>query len=185
MQVPSKLDLFSELRCKYTLNPDSHTKKVPAISIWGTRVELRYLSGQQLFEAYAFNRNQMWHVVIRVTTPEWQTPGVAAGNTCEVLSFLWHEKDIRWATVGKSAVTAILHSRLILTLSPCRLKQVHPSPMSKKHQPCCTMVRRGWPLFDRKASGFTVVSLLVDIPRVEKGNSVRGSCRKHVGSREC
>ena len=111
MQVPSKLDLFSELRCKYTLNPDSHTKKAPAISIWGTRVELRYLSGQQLFEAYAFNRNQMWHVVIRVTTPEWQTPGVAAGNTCEVLSFLWHEKDIRWATIGKSAVTAILHSR--------------------------------------------------------------------------
>ena len=46
MQVLSKLDLFSELRCKYTLNPDSHTKKAPAISIWGTRVELRYLSGQ-------------------------------------------------------------------------------------------------------------------------------------------
>ena len=60
----------------------------------------------------------MWHVVIRVTTPEWQTPGVAAGNTCEVLSFLWHEKDIRWATIGKSAVAAILHSRLIFTLVP-------------------------------------------------------------------
>ena len=185
---------------------------------------LEFLQGQswkildhttQLFEAYAFNRNQMWHLVIRVTTPEWQTPGVAAGNACEVLSFLWHEKDIRWATIGKSAVTAILHSRLILTLVPscqnmaaralfCPLKcssnyvctwKMDGAPHSllvtkrqaynKKHQPCYTMVRRGWPLFDRKASGFTVVSLLVDLPRVEKANSVRGSCRKHVGSREC